>query len=493
VDGRDRVADSFLSGSRRDLAETGVLGVESLGHTGRIERRRNVMPYRAVIVLSLALSMAAEAAAAAAVHGRFGETRAFFRDWLAACRNDGSGTCSAVTYVRDPERPGEFAAQLRVARPRPGTDFEIVFTPSVRFTDLTRPMTLRVDDTPAIELAPGSGFGRAGGLNDYGIVDPAIVDALIPRMKYGARLRVDTVDEAGQLARFQFSLMGLTDALRFIDDQRARNAEATPASDPEALRHDDGGPETVACRGNEPFWTLTITGTEAEYARLTDVYPPEAHRLTGTMQVRAFFKPALFVWRGRGHLASGDIVAMITGERCLDTMSEGEGRSTFDYTVRMSMPNGDLLTGCCTADGETAPATAPSGPVDAPEAHLERKAPDDWSRQILELLPAIRACLAETPGPVARVIKAWPMNRGMVGARTRDDNGNHWNCVAPAEGGEVSIFAKVPEGSKIIPGETRIVFTPVPQAPPMDSCQEHERISDPKTGSLLGWLSYDVC
>lgn len=126
-------------------------------------------------------------------------------------------------------------------------------------------------------------------------------------------------------------------------------ADTVPPTEPQAPGQEDTGPGTLACRGNEPFWNLTIDGTEAEYARLTDAAPPRPQRLRGTLQARAFFTPPLFVWRGRGERASGDLVAMITGERCLDTMSDSEGQTSFDYTVRISTPSGELLTGCCNA------------------------------------------------------------------------------------------------------------------------------------------------
>lgn len=116
-----------------------------------------------------------------------------------------------------------------------------------------------------------------------------------------------------------------------------------------APRQDGEGPGVLACRGNEPFWTLTIDGAEAEYARLTDATQPKPQRLKGALRAREYFKPPLFVWRGRGERASGDMVAMITEEHCLDTMSEAEGQTTFGYTIRVSMPNGELLTGCCAA------------------------------------------------------------------------------------------------------------------------------------------------
>ncbi len=451
------------------------------------------MPYRIVFVVALTLILAGQAPVAGAIQTTTGETREYFRDWLAACRNDGGGYCSALATVPDPEGPGGIAARLRVAVPAPGVDPEIVFSPINRLVDINQPMTVRVDDNSKIVLPPGSGHARAGGFNDYGIVDGTMVAALIPQMKDGLSIAFDYMDEAGERARFTFSLMGLTAALRFIDGAQAQAGEIAPTTDPEQPKHEMKGLAGFSCRGNEPFWNLKIDGKTAEYSRLTGVEPARAIPLTGAMASLDFLRPALFVWRGRGDLASGDMVAMIARERCLDTMSDGEGQGAFDYTVRMSMPSGEILVGCCNAREGTAPAAIPAGLEDAPEADPDRKAPDDWSRLVLELLPAIHACLERTPGPVARLAKAWPMNHGMVGARTRDDGGRRWNCVAPGDGGTVNIFAPVPDGAEIVAGETRVVFTETSHAPPSGACFKHERVMNPETKTLIGWLSYDTC
>ena len=451
------------------------------------------MPYRVIRLFALVvvLGLTAQPGPAGAVFTKFGETREYVRDWLAACRNDGTGYCSVLAYVPDPQGPGGIAAQLRVARPRPGADLDIVFTAVNRFADIDRPMTVRVDANQEFVLPPGTGFARTDALNDYGIVDQGVVDALVPQMKDGRSIAVTYVAEDGEDVRYNFSLIGLTGALRFIDGIQAKAADAAPSADPEAPRHDPAA--AFSCRGNEPFWTLAIDGTGAVYARLTDAMPPRTNPLQGTMQARDYFKPPLFVWRGRGEKASGDMVAMITGERCRDTMSDSEGQSEFDYTVRVSMPSGELLTGCCNA-GESAaaaPAPLPADLENVPEADLDGKAPGDWSRLVVELLPAINACVEKTPGSVPRVTKAWPMNQGMVGVRTRTDDDDHWNCVAPADGGAVEIIARVPEES--VPGETRVVFTPAPHTPPAGNCFRHERVSAPEASSLIGWLSYDTC
>jgi hypothetical protein len=43
----------------------------------------------------------------------------------------------------------------------------------------------------------------------------------------------------------------------------------------------------------------------------------------------------------------GDLVAWITAEPCLDTMSDREGSSAFAHRIRISLPDGEVLVGCC--------------------------------------------------------------------------------------------------------------------------------------------------
>jgi putative lipoprotein len=126
-----------------------------------------------------------------------------------------------------------------------------------------------------------------------------------------------------------------------------------------------------------------------------------------------------------------------------------------------------------------------------PVADLQAKPAEDWSRFLLDLLPAIAACLDATPGPAPRVTKAWPMNRGMAGARTRNGAGGWFDCIAPSLGGEVDRLEPVTDGGRL-PGEGTVVFSPVIQGPPPGECYQHERALGPG-GEPIGWLSTETC
>ena len=249
----------------------------------------------------------------------------------------------------------------------------------------------------------------------------------------------------------------------------------------------DAATGLLAGRGNERFWQLRIDGARGLYKPLDGA----AIELAGSTASLDYLPRPVLVWRARAAPLEGDVVAWITEEPCSDTMSDREGSTAFSHRILISMPGGEVLVGCCRS-GLHATAGAALEPDLLPVANLAAKAPDDWSRLLLDLLPAIEACLAATPGVMPRVTKAWPMSRGVVGVRTRDDGGGSFARVAPAAGGALERLERVPPGSPRLPGEGAVVFSPAPQAPPAGTCFRHERVGRPD-GGLLGLLSYDTC
>jgi uncharacterized membrane protein len=113
-------------------------------------------------------------------------------------------------------------------------------------------------------------------------------------------------------------------------------AEAASAADDPA-----SGP--IACRGNEPSWQLRIEGARATYQRLGGA----AIELAGSATALDYLPRPELVWRGRSAPLDGDLVAWISAEPCLDTMSDREGSSAFSHRIRISMPGGEVLVGCC--------------------------------------------------------------------------------------------------------------------------------------------------
>lgn len=279
-----------------------------------------------------ALLPAADAAAAP-------ETRRYFRDWLVICPGDGLGPCSASAYVRPGRDPRiGFDFQLRVGRDAPGEAAHITFVPVFDLVADDADLTVQVDAEPSLRLAPGSGFQSTGGLNEYRVMDAAVSERLLGAMREGNRVEFRYRGRDGKPVRAEFSLIGLTSALGFFDS--AQRAGAAP---PAAT---GGMPGAFICTGNEPSWRLEIDGEGAEYSRLGAA--PEKQALAGRQRTLDFLRPRLTVWRGAASGVAKDLVAFVSEERCADTMAD----KTFPYSARISLPDGEVLAGCCRAGSQ---------------------------------------------------------------------------------------------------------------------------------------------
>ncbi len=125
---------------------------------------------------------------------------------------------------------------------------------------------------------------------------------------------------------------------------------------------DDALPDRWACRGNEPSWSLRVDGAQASY---TTPEAPEGQALRGRLARAEWARPGFVVWRGSA-AGEGVLVAFVSREACADTMSD----ERFDYRARVSMPDGTLRAGCCSALEAKAPppATAPAALAPVPSA-----------------------------------------------------------------------------------------------------------------------------
>ena len=248
------------------------------------------------------------------------------------------------------------------------------------------------------------------------------------------------------------------------------------------------------CRGNEPFWQLNIKGDAAEYSRFTGAPEMKKKTLIGKLKSLDYLRPTLFVWRGRAEDISGDVVAFIENKQCLDTMSDREGRSKFDYIARISMPDGEVLLGCCSGESEAFQNGKKScrDLKSLPVTDLSALPADSWPRFLFNLMPAIRACLERTDGSSKWVTKAWPMSKGMAGVRMGNPHGDKWECIAEQASGDIQRFKPLPPNTPRLPGEGMVIFTPENKVPPAGECYEHERVLD-ANGNLEGWLSFSNC
>jgi uncharacterized membrane protein len=534
------------------------------------------------------------------------DLRLQFKSWAVTCA--GERYCTASTRLRgsDPELP--YAFRMRVSRYQSG-EREIVFLPASERPGAGAQLSVRVDQKPALALAPGEGYRAVGGGNTYVLADAASTAALIEAMRAAKRVEFSYRTAQGKSIVADFPLDGFAAALAVVDPRAARpappKAAATPApvAEPTPARTPASGaasalsakPASVAepaptaspapvaqpaptakpapveqvataparpadresparpvqaadsdvvpppvtlvadpapkpkatpmptrtaagtpkvgppagrkrvravrqfsCRGNEPSWNLIVDNDKARFELLLGGPVPEGIALTGKLGVSGEGRTPDVDWRGKAADAR-PYRALIQQQRCADSMSDAEGQTDFEYRVQLTVPGGRVLLGCCNAGLEPArpapsapAASAESDPAQAPLASLGTKSPVDWTRMLLELMPAINACLERTPGATPYVTKAWLATQDTVTVRTRNATVGWFECSARSDGRAVESFGPVESTGPIVPGEEVVLFTPVAHAPPTGNCFTHERVSD-AAGDQIGWLSTNTC
>lgn len=144
---------------------------------------------------------------------------------------------------------------------------------------------------------------------------------------------------------------------------------------------------------------------------------------------------------------------------------------------------------CTLAATSTALRLAPGG---YPRFDPGARAANDWSRLLLDLMPAIDACLREPVGHLPRVVRAWRTDRGLVGVRLQNLDAGRHQCVAAADGSAIDAIEQLAFDAPALPGEGDPIFTPAAGAYPAGACFSHERV-ETGAGWFLGWLSAGVC
>lgn len=130
-------------------------------------------------------------------------------------------------------------------------------------------------------------------------------------------------------------------------------------------------------------------------------------------------------------------------------------------------------------------APAPASSAEHGDSDADTAVQDTWARYLFDFIPAIDACIDAAQEP-ASIVRAWPMNHGMVGVHLVDGLEAHWTCVADTAGDSVASLEPAEEPS------VEPVFTRAPGAPPPGGCYRHEEV-EAADGEVLGWLSFNVC
>lgn len=465
-------------------------------------------------------------------------TRKPFAAWAAECTAGDDGYCTAGTRIKAPNLSYRF--QLRVSRAAGQADFEIALLTGREHPAPGTTITVNVDSKSSLSLTPEHGYRRAGRSHSY-VVSSEAAPALLEQMRTGRRVQFRYTDAGGQDVVAEFPLAGFAGALGFMRKMQPAVREpretaqlreeptrvaAAPRAEPAAQPQPEVAATTPAetpkttptqpskatvataapsrgrkrgarsirqfsCRGNEPFWSFSVDNNTAHFTTLTDSGQRDLAELTGKLSVTGDGPTPVIDWRGKSDWGAS-FRAVITEQQCKDSMADAEGQTEFDYRVELTLPGGKRARGCCSEGLEPVAKAEPLDLTQFPVANLSAKPETDWSRFLLDLLPAIQACLSRTPEPDAIATKAWPMSRGMVGVRTRNRSGGWFECAADSEGRRIERFAPLPPGSQRAPNEDRAVFSPSDQAPPPGNCYNHERVMD-GMGDFRGWLSTNRC
>lgn len=276
--------------------------------------------------------------------------------------------------------------------------------------------------------------------------------------------------------------------------EQVADTSRAPASPPPAGHKRVKAVQQFACRGNEPFWSLVVDRDTARYTAPANADSGPV-TLTGKLRVTGEGRTPDVDWRGKAPDGSAYRV-LIQQQTCADTMADaagGEGVASFPYRAKLTLPGGNVVQGCCSAGLEVVrPASQQPSLDDVPVADVSSKPPGDWSRFLLELMPGIEACLARTPGTSPYATKAWPMNGGLIGVRTRNAVAGWFECVAAYDGRAIVRLDPVTAESGPLPGEGYVLYTPVSGQPLAGNCWHHERVVD-FIGKTLGWLSTNRC
>lgn len=152
---------------------------------------------------------------------KFGETRAYFSDWLAVC-TPGEDACRAVTYAGKVGHVGDY--QFYVKSGFVGLDYELVFTPVAVMADTSKPIELSADGESlgSFEFGADDGYYREGNvINEFTFGQSRSNLDVLPAMRAGEKMTLRFTDEAGQTGNVTFSLVGLTKALLWMDAYRS--------------------------------------------------------------------------------------------------------------------------------------------------------------------------------------------------------------------------------------------------------------------------------
>ncbi len=240
-------------------------------------------------------------------------------------------------------------------------------------------------------------------------------------------------------------------------------------------------PLSLACSGTGPSWRLSLDGDRA-WLWLS---PGRALALEGRFSTD---EPGSYGWRGRAVARDGqDLVAFVSTATCTDASGEEAPLS-----VRLSLPDGRFVSGCCRRSAEALVGEPEPEPVPTPSAApTPAPALGDWISSLVTFLPAIRECVQVRSRTEAVVFAAVKPDK-TAHLVLRLPEGRYADCHLPPGRGPAKVTLR-PRNAPSPPEERAAVLTLLRTGPPAsEPCYRPQAVLDDQ-GRRLGWVSVRGC
>jgi hypothetical protein len=238
-------------------------------------------------------------------------------------------------------------------------------------------------------------------------------------------------------------------------------------------------PPPLLCSGTGPAFRLTLEANRA----VLSLPPVSAVLLDGRFGADDLRS---YGWRGRAP-GGRDLVAFVSDATCQDAAAE-----TSPFSVRLSLPDGRFVSGCCRRADE-ARAEEPEAEPTPPPSTTPTPAPTlgDWISSISTFVPAIKACVQEQGRAEAVVFAAVTPDK-TAHLVLRLPGGRYADCELPPGRGPARIATRRRD-APTSPEERAAVLTLLRMGPPVsEPCFRPQLVLDDE-GRKLGWVSLKGC
>jgi hypothetical protein len=255
---------------------------------------------------------------------------------------------------------------------------------------------------------------------------------------------------------------------------------AVLAPAPQAQTPGPAPASALSCTGEGTPWRLVLLDNRAWLS----LPPARPVALEGRLSVE---DSAAYGWRGHAvGREGGDVVAFVSETACPDASGE-----ELPFVVRVSLPDGRFVSGCCRRTTEREAEEPGTGPEARPSpAPTPAPALGDWISSLPTYYPAIKECVQERTRVEAVVFAAIkPDKTTHLVLRLPGDR--YADCQLPPGRGPAKLTLR-PRGASRPPEEQAAMLSLSATPPPMEPCYRPQPVYDDK-GERMGWASLKGC